>query len=99
LIGVDTDWCISVPDYCDIMLTSVLKNMDRSVYDATAQILGGEFQGGTYVGTLENGGVGLSPFHELDGLVADETRTELAEIEAAIIAGQIETIPPNVPGD
>jgi basic membrane protein A len=99
LIGVDTDWCISVPDYCGIILTSVLKNMDQSVYDATAQILDGEFHGGTYVGTLENGGVGLSPFHELDSLVDDETRAELEAIEAAIIAGQIVTIPPDVPGD
>jgi basic membrane lipoprotein Med (substrate-binding protein (PBP1-ABC) superfamily) len=36
-----------------------MKLMDASVYDATEQLLSGTFSGGTYVGTLENDGVGL----------------------------------------
>src|SRR5699024_5733435 len=27
-IGWDTDLCVSAPDYCDVMLTSVMKRMD-----------------------------------------------------------------------
>ena len=33
LIWVDTDGCESVPDACDLFLTSVMKNFDVSVYD------------------------------------------------------------------
>lgn len=97
LVGVDTDWCVSAPEFCDITLTSVMKLMDQSVYDAFKAVVEGTFEGGTYVGTLENGGVGLAPFHDLEDLVTDEIRADLAEIQAAIIAGEIETIPADAP--
>jgi basic membrane protein A len=74
-----------------------MKNMDQSVYDATDQIIGGMFEGGTYIGTIENGGVGLAPFHELEVLVTDETKAELEEMQALITAGEIETIPADAP--
>ena len=60
IVGVDTDWTVSAPDYKDIILTSVLKNMDVAVYDAIKSVVDGTFKGGVYVGTLENGGVGLA---------------------------------------
>ena len=34
VIWVDTDGCVSVPDACDLFLTSVMKNMDVAVHDA-----------------------------------------------------------------
>ena len=34
-IGVDTDWTISAPEFTDVILTSVLKNMDIAIRDTT----------------------------------------------------------------
>jgi basic membrane protein A len=59
LIGVDTDWCISAEEYCPVVLTSVLKNMDIAVLEAVRESQEGTFTGGVYVGTLANNGVGF----------------------------------------
>lgn len=58
---------------------------------AVEAIENGTFTGGMHLGTLENGGVSLAPFHELDVLVSAGTRKELEQITAEIIAGRIQT--------
>src|SRR6185436_14708002 len=67
-IGVDTDWAINFPDNSNIVLTSIEKHFDESVVRAVQAVVDGTFQGGAYIGTLETGEIGLSPFHDLDGL-------------------------------
>jgi basic membrane protein A len=89
LIWVDTDGCVSLPDYCSVTLTSVMKNMDVAVYDAIAAAHDGTFEGGFYSGTLANGGVGYAPLHEFEDDVPAELIAELEEIEAGIIDGSI----------
>jgi basic membrane protein A len=93
IIGVDTDWTVSSPEYAGIILTSVLKNMDVAVFDTIQAFLNGNFQGGLYVGTLANDGIGLASFNELDALVSDELKAELEQVKADIIAGTIATSP------
>ena len=89
IIGVDADWYNTAPEYQDIELTSVLKNMDVTVKEATKAVIDGKFAGGTLVGTLANGGVGLAPFHNLDSQVSDEVKSELEAIKQGIIDGNI----------
>ncbi len=93
IIGVDTDWVVSSPEYASITLTSVLKNMDVAVLNVIRQALSGSFEGGLYVGTLANDGVGLAQFHDLDPLVSDEVVSDLESIKAKIISGEIQTQP------
>ena len=93
LVGVDTDWVESSPEYADIILTSVTKHMDVAVYEATQSVLDGSFEGGIYTGTLANNGVGLAPFHALEGLVSAELEAELAKVEGRIIGGSLEVNP------
>jgi basic membrane protein A len=93
IIGVDTDWTVSAPEYTDITLTSVEKKMDVAVFDSIKAVQDGTFQGGNYVGTLENKGVGISPFHNLDSMVPADLKTELDQIRADIIAGNVKTSP------
>ncbi|HET7090119.1 MAG TPA: BMP family ABC transporter substrate-binding protein [Anaerolineae bacterium] len=91
LIGVDTNYAVSFPEYADIILTSIEKRLDVSVVLAVKAIVDGTFTGGTHVGTLENSGVGISPFHNLDALVSPEVKADLEQIKADIIAGKIKT--------
>jgi len=91
LIGVDSDCFFVTPQFLDVCLTSVLKNMDVSVFEAIKAVAEGTFKGGTYVGTLANGGVGLAPFHELADRVPAEVVTELETIKQEIIDGTIDT--------
>jgi WD40 repeat protein len=91
LIGVDTDWALSEPEYADIILTSVLKNLDVSEVQTVKAIVDGTFRGGNHFGTLKTGEVGLAPFHELDSLISPEVKVDLEQIKQDIIAGKIET--------
>ena len=94
IIGVDTDWTEAYPEYAGIVLTSIEKRMDASVVTAVQAIIDGTFTGGDHWGNLENGGVGIAPFHKLDALVSPQVKAELEQIEAAIVAGKIQTHPP-----
>ncbi len=49
----------------------------------------GEFDSAPFVGTLENGGVGLAPFHDFESKVSPDLQAELDEIAAGIIDGSI----------
>lgn len=91
LIWVDTDGCEAVPDACDLFLTSVQKNFDVSVEDVVTAAAEGNFEGGVFEGTLENDGVGISPFNAFDENVSAEIKAELEEIRAGIIDGSIAT--------
>jgi basic membrane protein A and related proteins len=93
VIWVDTDGCVSVPDDCDLFLTSVMKNMDVAVHDITVEAAEGNFEGGLYTGTLENEGVALGPFNEFEDQVPDDLKTAVDDLRQQIIDGEIETMP------
>jgi basic membrane protein A and related proteins len=93
LIGVDTDWTVTAPEFASIVLTSIEKRYDVSVNQAASSIVQGNFSRGIHTGTLGNGEVGLSPFRALDQLVPPEVKTELEQITAGIISGAISTKP------
>jgi basic membrane protein A len=90
LIGVDADFYETDPNTQDVVLTSILKNMKVSTYEAVMQAGEGELDFTPYVGTLENDGVGLAPFHNFESKVSKTVAGELEEIEAGIIDGSIE---------
>lgn len=92
IVGVDQDWSISAAEYADIILTSVVKNIDVAVFDSIKQVASPDFDGfggEVYVGTLENNGVGLAPIAE--GAVSDEVLDALDEVEQLIIQGELNT--------
>lgn len=93
LIGVDNDWVVELPQYASITLTSVEKRLDLSVLSAVRAIAEGNYEGGNYVGTLENGEIGISAFHSLDGLISDKVKADLEQIKIDIVAGKIKTKP------
>lgn len=85
---VDTDGCVST-DYCAQIITSVTKGLDTSVLEAIKAAKDGSFSNEPYVGTLENGGTGLAPFHDFDSKVPADLKTEVDALKADIISGKI----------
>ena len=70
-IGVDTDQYISIgPPTNAAILTSAQKAIDVSVLDVINKNAGGDLGGEDYSGTLANGGVLLSPFHDFDAQIS-----------------------------
>lgn len=88
-IWVDTDGCVSAAEYCDILLTSVMKGVDVATEQAIKESIDGTFSNEVYVGTLENGGVSLAPFHEQEDAIDSEVKDKLKELQDQIIAGEI----------
>ncbi len=89
IVGVDSDWYESAPEYRNVELTSVRKNMDASVLQEIGNQLAGGDLGTLYVGTLENGGVGLADFHDFDDQVPQELKDQIEQLRLDIIAGTV----------
>ena len=89
-MGVDADVFVTDPSVADLLLVSVLKGIDVAVYDAVMEAAEGNFSTSPFVGTLENGGVGLSEFHDFSSLVAADLSSRLDAIKAGIIDGSID---------
>ncbi len=89
LIGVDADFYETDPNTQDVVLTSILKNMSISTYEALMQAGEGELDFTPYIGTLENDGVGIAPFHNFEDKVSDTVADELEQVKAGIIDGSI----------
>ncbi len=90
MLGVDADVFETDPNTQDVILTSILKNMKVSTYEAIMAAGDDTFDFEAYVGTLENDGVGLAPFHNFESKVSDTIAAELEEVKAGIIDGSIE---------
>jgi basic membrane protein A len=91
VIGVDSDWYL--PDenatYRPIILTSVMKLMDKTIFETIKAVQAGTFKGGITIGTLKNGGVALAPYHDMDAKISADLKAELDQIKADLIAGKV----------
>jgi basic membrane protein A len=91
-IGVDVDQYFTLPNEKDILITSCMKRMDNAVFAVVEALTEEEFPGGSvYVGTLENNGVGLAPYHDFEDEVPDELKKEVDDILEGVKKGEIDT--------
>lgn len=81
----------------ELILTSVVKHVGQAVYDTIESELNGQFSPEAYIGNLDNGGVGLAPFHDFEDEVPDELREAIDALNADIIAGEITITTVNQP--
>lgn len=98
IIWVDSDGYETLPaEFRPVLLTSVLKNTQQAMVDIVGEVQDETFDNEPYVGTLENGGVDLAPYHDLESLVPPELQGELEGIRQAIIAGELVVESPSTP--
>ena len=64
-LGVDVDWTESTPQYASLVLVSILKRIDNSVFQAVERAVNGEDLVPAFLSNLENEGVGIAPFCSL----------------------------------
>lgn len=89
MLGVDADVYETDPSVGDLLLTSIRKLIDVGVEDAVLAAGADDFDPTAFIGTLENEGVGLAPFHDFEDKVSAELQGELDTITAGIIDGSI----------
>ena len=97
LEGVDADiFLTDTNGYQDLMLTSILKNIQPTVATVVEQAASkNTFDNTQYVGTLKNNGVGLAPFHDFESKVPSDLSSKVATIKAGIIDGSIKVASPS----
>lgn len=85
-IGVDADQYAEAPGR---VLTSMVKRVDESVFNAIQRVKEGSFTGGVYQFGLAENGVGYVYDDNNRALIPDAVRARLEELRAEIIAGRI----------
>lgn len=89
IVGVDTDWFVSAPEYQSVVLTSVMKKIDVAVFSTIKDAMSGNFKGGTVTYTIKDGGVDLAPFHNFDSQLPSTLAGELATIKSGLSDGSL----------
>jgi basic membrane protein A len=98
VIWVDVDGCESAAQYCSTFLTTVVKNIPDAVRNAVLEASTSDgLATGEFLGTLENDGVSLAPFHEFEDQIPEELKTDIIDLEADIIDGTITVESPAQP--
>jgi basic membrane protein A and related proteins len=85
-IGVDSNQNYIVPGQ---IVTSMLKRVDVSVFDAIQKVKAGELKGGIYVYGLENNGVGYALDEHNRALMTRKMEQVVNQFRQKIIAGEI----------
>lgn len=88
-IWVDADGCSTQPNYCSSIITSVFKGTDIAVKDTIDSALKNSYASTPFVGTLKNGGTGLTPYHDFDSKVPAATKSEITQLQTDIESGKI----------
>jgi basic membrane protein A len=93
-IGVDQDEYFSTFNSgqapgADKLATSAVKRVDLGVFNEILAALKGEFTGGVYALTAENGGITYAPFHDAD--IPDDVAAKVEETRKGLADGSIKT--------
>ncbi|MDT4994867.1 MAG: basic rane protein [Actinoplanes sp.] len=99
VIWVDQDGCKSAAKYCDVFLTTVVKNIKDAVKNAVVAGAQGKALAASpgYLGTLANDGVSLAPYNQFDSKVDAGLKSEVDKLKADIIAGTVKVESANAP--
>jgi basic membrane protein A len=98
VIWVDSDGYETLPaEYRPVLLTSVLKNTQQAMVQIVGDVVDDAFTNEPYVGTLENGGVEIAPYHDLASLVTPELEAEIEALRQQIISGELVVESPSAP--
>jgi basic membrane protein A len=73
-----------------VFLSSVVKNITKAVTTYVTGAASGTFPSGSYIGTLQNDGTGLAPFHNFESKVSSDVKSELQQVAADISSGKIQ---------
>lgn len=87
-IGVDQDQALTLPDYADALLSSMMKRVDNGTYYVSKDLIEGNFKGGEVVSySLADDGVGMAE------TTKDNTAPEVMELaekyKKAIVDGTV----------
>ncbi len=90
-IGADVDRYNTDPEVQPALISSAMKNVDVTVYNYLKSVAAGSVKAGISTGTLQNGGVGLAPFHDWDSKIPADLKAQIQKASDGIKDGSIKT--------
>ncbi len=88
-IGADVDQYNTYPEVQSALISSAMKNVDVAVYNYLKTVADGSVKAGISTATLQNGGVGLAPFHDWDSKIPAALKARIQKASDGIKAGSI----------
>ncbi len=88
-IGADVDQHNTYPEVKDALISSAQKNVDVAVYNYLKTVADGSVKAGISTATLQNGGVGLAPFHDWDSKIPADLKAQIQKASDGIKDGSI----------
>ena len=90
-IGVDVDQYNTYPEVKGALISSAMKNVDVAVYEYLKSVNAGSSKAGMVTANIQNGGVGLAPFHDWDSKIPQDVKDLIAKAAAGLKDGSIPT--------
>jgi len=90
-IGVDVDQYNTYPEVKDALLSSAAKNVDVAVYNFLKSVNDKTVKGGILTANLQNGGVGLAPFHDWDSKIPQSVKDKIKQATEDLKSGKLQT--------
>ena len=88
-IGADVDQYNTYPEVQSALISSAMKNVDVAVYNYLKTVADGSVKAGISTATLQNGGVGLAPFHDWDSKIPADLKAQIQKASDGIKDGSI----------
>jgi basic membrane protein A len=88
-IGAGVDQYNTYPEAQSALISSAMKNVDVAVYNYLKTVADGSVTAGINTATLQNGGVGLAPFHDWDSKIPADLKAQLQKASDGIKDGSI----------
>lgn len=88
-VGADVDQYNTNTEVQSALITSAMKNVNVAVYNYLKAVADGSAKSGIIMSTLQNGGVGLAPFHDWDGKIPADLKTQIQRVIDGIKDGSI----------
>jgi basic membrane protein A len=90
-IGVDVDQYNTYPEVQRALLSSATKNVDVAVYNYLKSVSDGSVRAGVITANIQNGGVGLAPFHYWDSKIPAGVKAKIQAATVGLKNGTIRT--------
>lgn len=88
-IGADVDQYYTDPEVQSALMTSAQKHVNVAVYNYLMAVVDGSVIAGINTSTLQNGGVGLAPFHDWDSRISADLKAQIQRAIDGIREGSI----------
>ncbi len=90
-IGVDVDQYNTYPEVQSALISSAMKNVDVAVYNFLKSVSDKSVKGGAVIANIQNGGVGLAPFHDWESKIPADVKAKIQTATAGLKDGSIQT--------